>query len=95
MRGFAHYFAMGLLTAGFAAAGARAAEAQPKDAATVLAAARQALGGEKKLAAVKSFTATGRTRQVRGDNLVPIEFEIDPGPKRSGSAARTDNSSVP
>ena len=51
-------------------------EAQPKDAASVLAAARQALGGEKKLAAVKSFTATGRTRQVRGDNLVPIEFEI-------------------
>jgi hypothetical protein len=42
----------------------------------VLAAARQALGGEKKLAAVKSFTATGRTRQVRGENLVPIEFEI-------------------
>ena len=42
----------------------------------MLAAARQALGGEKKLTAVKSFTATGRTRQVRGDNLVPIEFEI-------------------
>ena len=35
-----------------------------------------ALGGEKKLSSVKSFTATGRTRQVRGDNLVPIEFEI-------------------
>jgi hypothetical protein len=50
--------------------------AQKKDAAAVLAAARQALGGEKKLAAVNSFTATGRTRQVRGDNLVPIEFEI-------------------
>ena len=49
---------------------------QPKDATSVLAAAREALGGEKKLSAVKSFTATGRTRQVRGDNLVPIEFEI-------------------
>jgi len=24
----------------------------------------------------KTFVATGRTRQVRGDNLVPIEFEI-------------------
>jgi hypothetical protein len=46
------------------------------DATAVLAAARQALGGEKKLAAVKTVTATGRTRQVRGDNLVPIEFEI-------------------
>jgi hypothetical protein len=49
---------------------------QTRDAASVLAGARQALGGEQKLSAVKSFTATGRTRQVRGDNLVPIEFEI-------------------
>src|SRR5216684_4620810 len=49
---------------------------QAVDATQVLAAAREALGGEKKLSAVKSFTATGRTRQVRGDNLVPIEFEI-------------------
>ena len=38
--------------------------------------ARRYLGGEKKLSAVKSFVATGRTQQVRGDNLVPIEFEI-------------------
>ena len=43
-------------------------------AATVLAATREALGGDKKLVAVKSLLATGRTRQVRGDNLVPIEF---------------------
>ena len=43
----------------------------------VLAKARQALGGEKKLNAVKSFVATGQTRQIRGDNLVPIEFEIN------------------
>ena len=42
----------------------------------VMAAARAALGGETKIAAVKTFIATGRTRQVRGDNLVPIEFEI-------------------
>jgi hypothetical protein len=42
----------------------------------VLAATREALGGETRLAAVKNFVATGRTRQVRGDNLVPIEFEI-------------------
>jgi hypothetical protein len=46
------------------------------NAAAVLAAAREALGGEKKLAAVKTLVTTGRTRQVRGDNLVPIEFEI-------------------
>jgi hypothetical protein len=44
-------------------------------AAQVLAATRQALGGEK-LAAIKTLVANGRTRRVRGNNLVPIEFEI-------------------
>ena len=48
----------------------------PDPAAAVLAAAREALGGDKKLAAVRTLVATGRTRQVRGDNLVPMEFEI-------------------
>lgn len=47
------------------------------DASVILAAAREALGGEKRLAAVRTFVATGRTRQVQGDNLVPIEFEIN------------------
>lgn len=41
----------------------------------VLLEARTALGGEK-LAAVKTVVASGRTRRVRGNNLVPIEFEI-------------------
>jgi hypothetical protein len=50
--------------------------APAKDPAAILAAARQALGGDKKIAAVTSFSATGRTQQVRGENLVPIEFEI-------------------
>jgi hypothetical protein len=50
---------------------------QVTDAAGVLAKAREALGGEKKLAAVTSLVATGQTRQIRGDNLVPIEFEIN------------------
>ena len=49
---------------------------QAHDAAPVLTGAREALGGERNLAAVKTFLATGRTRQLRGDNLVPIEFEI-------------------
>jgi hypothetical protein len=49
---------------------------QGRDATPVLAAAREALGGDQALAAVRSFVATGRTRQVRGNNLVPIEFEI-------------------
>jgi hypothetical protein len=46
------------------------------DATAVLAAAREALGSEKRITAVKTVVATGRTRQVQGDNLVPIEFEI-------------------
>jgi len=45
-------------------------------AARVIADARAAIGGDAKLAAVKTVIVTGRTRQVRGENLVPIEFEI-------------------
>src|SRR3982751_3317261 len=79
MRVFAHCAAVGVLAAGLVAPPrviAQQPAAQPREASTILAAARQALGGDKKLSAVKSFTATGRTRQVRGDNLVPIEFEL-------------------
>jgi hypothetical protein len=74
MRVFAQCAALGMLAAIVTASGT--VTAQTKDPAAVLAAARQALGGEKKLTAVKSFTAAGRTRQVRGENLVPIEFEV-------------------
>src|SRR5882762_6577467 len=62
--------------AALAAALYATAHGQGSDATQVLAAARDALGGDKKLSAIKTFTATGRTRQVRGNNLVPIEFEI-------------------
>ena len=65
-----------LLTVCLASYAIDAQSPAPEAAATVLAAAREAMGGEKKLAAIKTVTATGRTRQVRGDNLVPIEFEI-------------------
>jgi hypothetical protein len=41
-----------------------------------MAATPEALGGEKRLSAVRSFSLTGRTQQVRGGKLVPIEFEI-------------------
>jgi hypothetical protein len=41
----------------------------------ILAETRKALGGDK-LASVTTILVTGRTRRVRGDNLVPIEFEI-------------------
>jgi hypothetical protein len=71
-------FVQRVVMAGSIGAGAVLAAQTPATdaAATVLTATRQALGGEQKLAAVKSVLATGRTRQVRGDNLVPIEFEI-------------------
>jgi hypothetical protein len=52
------------------------AQTATPDPAAILGAAREALGGEKRLTGVKAFVATGRTQQVRGDNLVPIEFEI-------------------
>ena len=44
-------------------------------AATILAEARKALGGPA-LEGLKTLTASGRTRRVRGNNLVPIEFEF-------------------
>src|SRR5262245_5167153 len=46
------------------------------DAAAVMASAREALGSEKRISSVKTTIANGRTRQVQGENLVPIEFEI-------------------
>jgi hypothetical protein len=49
----------------------------PTDAAPVLAKAREALGGEKKLASIKTIVASGQTRQIRGENLIPIVFEIN------------------
>jgi hypothetical protein len=53
-----------------------AAAAQADRTATVLAEVRTALGGEARIAGVKTFIANGRTRQIRGNTLVPIEFEI-------------------
>jgi hypothetical protein len=77
MRAFAYVLAIGTL-GGWVLAHPMtpAAQSPGRDPAPILAAAREALGGEKRLSGVKNFVATGRTRQVRGDNLVPIEFEI-------------------
>jgi hypothetical protein len=47
------------------------------EAAVVLSAAREALGGEKRVSSVKTVIASGHTRQLQGDNLVPILFEIN------------------
>lgn len=49
----------------------------PTDATGILAKAREALGGEKKLTSIKTIVASGETRQVRGENLIPIVFEIN------------------
>jgi hypothetical protein len=77
MRGFGHVVLIGLLAAvSLQKVSTTGAQAPARDAAAVLAEAREALGGEKRLSAVKNFVVTGRTRQVRGDNLVPIEFEV-------------------
>jgi hypothetical protein len=66
--------AIGVTALGLAQAPAPNPDAVKK-ADQVLTEARQALGGEK-LAAVKTLVASGRTRRVRGNNLVPIEFEM-------------------
>jgi hypothetical protein len=77
MRVFGQFVLIGLLAAvSQSRVSTSPAQTARKDAATVLAQAREALGGEKRLTAIKSVVATGRTQQVRGDNLVPIEFEI-------------------
>ena len=47
------------------------------EAAVVLSATREALGGEKRLSSIKTVVASGHTRQLQGDNLVPILFEIN------------------
>jgi hypothetical protein len=46
------------------------------EAAAILSAARDALGGDARISSLKTIVANGRTRQLQGDNLVPIEFEI-------------------
>jgi hypothetical protein len=47
------------------------------EAAVVLNAARDALGGDKRISSIKTVVASGHTRQLQGDNLVPILFEIN------------------
>lgn len=65
------------LVAGVMAVPAVTAAEQVRDALSVLIKAREALGGEKRLTSIKSIVAQGQTRQVRGENLVPIVFEIN------------------
>ena len=51
-------------------------QAQRPDAAGVLAAARAALGGDRTLSAVRTFSATGVIRQVRGELVVLTAFVV-------------------
>jgi hypothetical protein len=60
------------LVAGVSAAGQVLSDPLP-----VMIKAREALGGEKKLSAIKTIVAQGQTRQIRGESLVPIVFEIN------------------
>lgn len=67
---------LGTTAIGFAQAPAASPNPESvKRAEQVLTEARKAVGGDK-LAGVKTLVASGRTRRVRGNNLVPIEFEV-------------------
>ncbi|TAK16215.1 MAG: hypothetical protein EPO35_05810 [Acidobacteria bacterium] len=50
--------------------------AQGGDAAKVMADMRQALGGDKKLAAVKALTAVGKNDRVSGERTISGDFEM-------------------
>jgi hypothetical protein len=78
MRRLVHVAAAAVLAAVVSAAGQAPTTltGPAADVTNVLVAAREALGGEARLSAIKAFTIAGRTQQVRGNNLVPIEFEI-------------------
>ena len=77
MAGFRAYSVYGGLVAFLVIGHMTLVRAQAPSAQAVVTAAREALGGEQRLSTVTSFTANGRTRQLRGNNLVPIEFEIN------------------
>lgn len=62
---------------GIALAQSPPAAATSGEAAAVLNASREALGGEKRISSIKTVIASGATRQLQGDNLVPIIFEIN------------------
>jgi hypothetical protein len=66
-----------LASAIIAMAQAPEAPAASGEAAVVLTAARDTLGGEKRIAGIKTIVASGATRQLQGDNLIPILFEIN------------------
>ena len=80
MRVFGHCLLGVCVTVGWVLAQAPPAspgqKLDPVKAEATLADARKALGGDK-LAAVKTVVLTGQTRKLQGNNLVPVEFEIN------------------
>ena len=68
---------LALLTSGIVVAQTPEPPATSGEAAVVLNASREALGGEKRISSTKTIVASGATRQLQGDNLVPIIFEIN------------------
>ena len=77
MAGFRAFFAAVGVLGWLATVELAPTSAQAPSAQGVVAAAREALGGEQRLSTVRTITATGQTRQLRGNNLIPIEFEIN------------------
>jgi hypothetical protein len=75
MRGV-RFLGVTVIAIGLVATRPGTARAQAIDATAILTQAREALGGDARIAKVNTFIVTGRTRQVRGESLVPIEFEI-------------------
>jgi len=57
-------------------AGAALVAGQTPDVNKILADARDALGGDKKVAAVRTVTATGRSTRVNGNGSTPNDFEM-------------------
>ena len=54
---------------------------QGQDASKVLSLMREALGGDKKIAAVKTLAVTGRSARVNGESTAPAtDFEIARSP---------------
>ena len=67
---------LGIIGAVLMCAGAALVAGQAPDVNKILAEARNALGGDKKVAAVKTVTATGRSTRVTANGSTPNDFEM-------------------
>lgn len=67
---------LGLIGAVVMCVGAALVAGQAPDVNKILADAREALGGDKKIAAVKTVTASGRSTRVTASGSTPNDFEL-------------------